>query len=38
MKPLDTPSATPNTPSVVSHWCDIARFSDAPLCAIMSGM
>ncbi|MDT4850609.1 hypothetical protein FQZ97_847620 [compost metagenome] len=38
MKLLDTPSATPNTPSVVSHWWLMARFSEKPRCAIMSGM
>jgi hypothetical protein len=38
MKPVDTPRATPKTPSVVSHWCDMARDSDAPLCAIRSGI
>ncbi|CRZ51131.1 Uncharacterised protein [Vibrio cholerae] len=35
---VDTPSATPNTPSVVSHKCDIALFRLAPLWAITSGM
>ena len=38
MKLEDTPSATPKTPSVVSHWCESIRSSEAPLCAITSGM
>ena len=37
-KPVDTPSAMPNTPSVDSHWCDIVLASDAPLWAITSGI
>ena len=37
MVPVETPSAMPNTPSVVSHMCDISRLSDAPLCESNSG-
>ncbi|MNT53700.1 hypothetical protein D3C72_1907970 [compost metagenome] len=37
MYDTDTPSATPYTPSVVSHMCDIRRSIDAPRCASTSG-
>ena len=35
---MDTPSAMPYTPSVVSHRCEIRRLSDAPLCCSTSGI
>ncbi len=38
MNCTDTPSATPYTPSVVSHMCEMKRSSDAPRCWITSGM
>src|SRR5262245_27469075 len=37
MKVVDTPSATPKTPSEVNQKCEAARPSDAPLCASRSG-
>ena len=36
-KLAETPSAIPNTPSVVIHICDVTRESVAPLCAISPG-
>ena len=37
MKPADTPSATPNTPSVDSHRCSATLPTEAALCATTSG-
>ena len=37
MKLVETPSATPNTPSDVSQKCDAARDSEDPRCAIRPG-
>jgi hypothetical protein len=37
-KLVETPSAMPNTPSVVSHWWFRNLISDAPRCWITSGM
>ena len=34
---VDTPSATPNTPSWVIHMCDIDFENDAPFQAMTSG-
>src|SRR6187549_973284 len=35
---VETPSATPNTPSVVIQKCETKREKDAPLCCNASGI